>query len=91
MPGLLPWIADDRQAQVEELTQALQVLGNGTNNLAVFYLQLLESDSCGDPCKLSLVPLTTLNEHTEQSDQPIFLNGMDSSYPLDGQMDTLQF
>lgn len=50
--GTCASVSDDKVQKVEELKRALRVLQGG-NNLAVSYLNLLESDSFHKLCNLS--------------------------------------
>ena len=63
---------ESREEKLQEITKALQILQSG-NKLAKSYLELLESDSCQNPCNLSPVQNIPVTGDTEQLDHLSFL------------------
>ena len=64
---------EGREEKLQELTKALKVLQNG-NKLAESYLELLESDSWQNVCKLSPVRNIPVTGDIEQLDHLSFLD-----------------
>ncbi|CAI7616311.1 unnamed protein product [Penicillium glandicola] len=67
--------SEDKQQKLEDLKKALRVLQGG-NNLAVSYLELLDSDSFQKLCNLSTVAGWTMSGVADQSEPPFFLDIM---------------
>ncbi|KAJ5372768.1 hypothetical protein N7517_004774 [Penicillium concentricum] len=67
--------SEEKQQKLEDLKKALRVLQGG-NNLAMSYLELLDSDSFQKLCNLSTVHGCTMSEVTDQQEPPFFLDIM---------------
>jgi hypothetical protein len=69
--------SEDNHQKLEDLRKALRVLQGG-NNLAMSYLELLDSDSesLHKLCNLSTVQGCTMSEVTGQPEPPFFLDIM---------------
>jgi hypothetical protein len=68
-------VSEDKQQILEELKKALRVLQGG-NNLAMNYLELLDSDCFHKLCNLSPVEGSMMPDVVDQSDQHFFLDIM---------------
>jgi hypothetical protein len=70
-------VSEDTQQKLEDLKKALRVLQGG-NNLAMSYLDLLESVSYDKFCNVSPVQGFAFPEVTGQTQQPFFMDIMNS-------------
>jgi hypothetical protein len=66
-------MSEVKQQRLEELKEALRVLQGG-NNLAMNYLELLESDCFHKLCNMPPVQGAIMSDHGNQSDPPFFLD-----------------
>ncbi|KAJ5864573.1 uncharacterized protein N7529_006489 [Penicillium soppii] len=70
-----PCVSEDKQQRLEELKKALRVLQGG-NNLAMNYVELLESDCFHKLCNLSPLQGSVMPNVAEQSEPSFFLDIM---------------